>query len=133
MNLKHNPPEAGQGLAHYSLGVEVPPGARLLFIAGQVPVAADGTVAETMEGQAECVWNNVKAVLTSAGMGLEDLVKMTMYVTSPEGRNIAADVRARIFGSISQPASTGIIVKGLPHPSWMIEVDAIAAKLPERS
>lgn len=128
MNIAHNPPNVGHGLAHYSLGIEVPPGARLLFIAGQVPVAPDGSVADTMEGQAQCVWDNVQAVLKSAGMGLEDLVKMTMFVTSPEGRKIAADVRARVFGDVPMPASTGIIVKGLPHPGWMVEVEAVAAK-----
>lgn len=128
MNIAHNPPNVGKGLAHYSLGVEVPAGARFLFIAGQVPVATDGSVANTMEGQAECVWNNVQAVLKSAGMGLEDLVKMTMYVTSSEGRKIAADVRARIFGDVPMPASTGLIVKELAHPDWMIEVEAVAAR-----
>ena len=51
MNIPHNPPKVGQGLAHYSLGIEVPPGSRLLFIAGQVPVAPDGSVPKTIEGQ----------------------------------------------------------------------------------
>ena len=128
MNVAHNPKNAGQGLAHYSLAMEVPPGARLLFLAGQVPVAPDGSVPATIEGQTECVWNNVKAVLASAGMGLEDLVKMTMYVTSSENRKAAAAVRNRIFGDVPMPASTGLIVKGLVDPSWMIEVDGIAAK-----
>lgn len=128
MNISHNPPNVGQGLAHYSLGIEVPPGSRLLFIAGQVPVAPDGSVPQTIEGQAQCVWNNVQAVLRSAGMGLEDLVKMTMFVTSGEARKAAAEVRAKVFGNVPMPASTGIIVKALPHPDWMIEVEAVAAK-----
>jgi 2-iminobutanoate/2-iminopropanoate deaminase len=129
MNTPHNPPNVGHGLAHYSLGIEVPAGARLLFIAGQVPVAPDGSVSKTIEGQAECVWKNVQAVLRSAGMGLEDLVKMTMFVTSADARKAAADVRAKVFGGIRMPASTGIIVKALPHPDWMIEVEAVAAKV----
>ena len=128
MNIPHNPPNFGHGLAHYSLGIEVPPGSRILFIAGQVPVAPDGSIPKTIEEQTECVWNSVQAVLRSAGMGLQDLVKMTMFVTSTEYRKAAAEVRARIFGDVPMPASTGIIVKALPHPDWMIEVEAVAAK-----
>ena len=128
MNIPHNPPNVGHGLAQYSLGIDVPPGSRILFIAGQVPVAPDGSIPKTIEEQTECVWNSVQAVLRSAGMGLQDLVKMTMFVTSTEYRKAAAEVRARIFGDVPMPASTGIIVKALPHPDWMIEVEAVAAK-----
>lgn len=128
MNIPHNPPNAGHGPGHYSLGIEVPAGARMLFIAGQVPIAPDGTVAENMEGQAECVWNNIKAVLNAAGMGLEDLVKITVFLTGPEGRKAANEVRKRVFSGFTVPASTGVVITALADPTWLIEVEAIAAK-----
>ena len=55
----------------------MPEGSRLLYISGEVGVRPDGTVPETIEMQAEACWRNIIAILADAGMGVEDLVKIT--------------------------------------------------------
>jgi enamine deaminase RidA (YjgF/YER057c/UK114 family) len=42
-------------------------------------------VPETIEAQAEACWRNIIAILADAGMGVQDLVKITTYLVRPEG------------------------------------------------
>ena len=53
----------------YAHGMEVPPNARLLFIAGQTPGRMDGTIPTTFEEQIDVVWQRIGAILAEAGMG----------------------------------------------------------------
>ena len=127
MNKKHVPDTIAPPLAAYSHGIEVPPNARVLHTAGQVGILPDGTTPEGVEAQTEATWANLMAILESAGMGIDDVVKVTTYVTDVEDFWPMAKVRARFFGD-ARPASTGIVVKALAKPEWLVEVDLVAAK-----
>ena len=124
----HNPPDVHAPFSTYSHGVEAPPGARWLHVSGQVGVDGDGTTPEAFDAQAGLAFRNLSAVLSSAGMGPEDLVKVTVFLTR------AADIPAlRVARSTFQgnaaPASTLVVVQSLARPEWLIEVEAIAARL----
>ncbi len=123
----HNPAKSAQPSGPYSLGIEIPAGQRLLYVSGQVPVAADGSTPQGIKAQAEQVWRNILAVLESAGMGVENLVKVNHYLTKPENIPGYLEVRARMLGA-ARPASTLVVVQGLVKPEWLVEVEAIAAK-----
>jgi enamine deaminase RidA (YjgF/YER057c/UK114 family) len=128
MLRKHTPTEIVQPFASYSQGVEVPPNARWLHIAGQVGVLPDGRIAGDAQAQIAQAWKNVLAVLASADMGPEDLVSVNVYITDP------ADVpRNRdAWNAISRnggPAITMVTVKRLSDPAWTVEIAAIAAKV----
>jgi len=123
----HNPAKSAQPSGPYSLGVEIPAGQRLLFVAGQVPVAADGSTPQGIKAQAEQVWRNILNVLESAGMGIENLVKVNHYITKAENIPGYGEVRSRMLGA-ARPASTMVVVQGLVKPEWLVEVEAIAAK-----
>ena len=127
MNKKHVPDTIAPPLAAYSHGVEIPPNARVLHTAGQVGILPDGTTPEGVEAQTEATWVNLMAILESAGMGIDDVVKVTTYVTNEEDFWPMAKVRARFFGD-ARPASTGIVVKALAKQEWLVEVDLVAAK-----
>ena len=127
MNKKHVPDTIAAPVAAYSHGVEVPPNSRVLYTAGQVGILPDGTTPEGIEAQTEATWTNLMAILESAGMGIDDVVKVTTYVTSEDDFWPMAQVRARFFGD-ARPASTGIVVKALAKPEWLVEVDLVAAK-----
>src|SRR5665213_1683568 len=105
----HNPAKSAQPKGPYSLGVEVPPNARWLAIAGQVPLAADGSVPQGIKAQSEQVWRNILNVLESAGMGVENLVKVNHYLTKPESIPGYGEVRSRLLGA-ARPASTMVVV-----------------------
>ena len=127
MNKKHVPDTIAAPLAAYSHGIEVPPNARVLHSAGQVGILPDGTTPEGIEAQTEATWANLMAILESAGMGIDDVVKVTTYVTNVDDFWPMAKVRARFFGD-ARPASTGIVVKALAKQEWLVEVDLVAAK-----
>lgn len=127
MNKKHVPETIAAPVAAYSHGVEVPPNSRVLYTAGQVGILPDGTTPEGVEAQTEATWANLMAILESASMGVEDIVKVTTYVTREEDFWPMAKARSRFFGD-ERPASTGIVVKALAKPEWLVEVDLVAAK-----
>jgi len=73
------------------------------------------------------VWTNLVAILASAGMGIEDVVKVVTYVIDENDFWPMAQARAKFLGD-ARPASTGVIVKALAKPDWLVEVEVIAAK-----
>ena len=123
----HNPAASAAPNGPYSLGIEIPAGQRVLFIAGQVPVAKDGTTPQGITAQAEQVWRNILAVLESAGMGVENLTKVNHYLTKHENIPGYGAVRSKMLGA-ARPASTMVVVQSLVKPEWLVEVEAYAAK-----
>ena len=62
-------------------------------------MAADGSTPQGIKAQAEQVWRNILAVLESAGMGVENLVKVNHYLTKHENIPGYGEVRTRMLGS----------------------------------
>jgi enamine deaminase RidA (YjgF/YER057c/UK114 family) len=116
----------GQPVSDYSTMVSVS-GGRLVFLAGQVPLDESGrTVApgDPVE-QIRQVFRNIEAALRAVGGSLDDLAKITLYLT--DGRYFEAfrSVR-REFLRHPFPASTGVVVAGLGRPEWLVEIEAVA-------
>ena len=115
---------APQPASAYSQAVEVTGGIRILYISGQLGMDTDGTTPSTMAEQARLAWRNVAAQLSEAGMGFDNLVKVTMII--PDAAEIPASrpARAEALGDL-RPAST-LIVADLANAAWKIEIEAIA-------
>ena len=122
-----NPKSVAAPIGTYSHGVEAPPNARWLHVAGQIGMRPDGSVPATIEEQTEVVWQNILAVLADAGMGIGDVVKITSFLTRFENFPKFAQVRAKYLGS-HRPASTLLVISSLARPEFLVEVEAIAAK-----
>jgi enamine deaminase RidA (YjgF/YER057c/UK114 family) len=127
MNKIHNPAEIPPPIGAYSHGIEVPPGARTLHISGQVGIAPDGKVAPGIEGQTEAALNNIVGILKAAGMGVQDIVKMTTFLIDANDIAKVRAVRVRILGD-HRPASTLLVISRLAAPEYLIEIEATAAK-----
>ena len=123
----HNPKSVAAPIGTYSHGIETPPKARWLHVAGQIGVRPDASVPATIEEQTEVVWQNILAVLADAGMGIGDVVKITSFLTRLENFPKFAQVRAKYLGS-HRPASTLLVISSLARPEFLVEVEAIAAK-----
>jgi 2-iminobutanoate/2-iminopropanoate deaminase len=97
---------------------------RILFISGQIGAEPDGTTPSSTAAQARLAWRNLAAQLAAAGMGFDNLVKVTTII--PDATDIPASraARAEALGD-RRPAST-LIVGGLANPAWRIEIEAIA-------
>jgi enamine deaminase RidA (YjgF/YER057c/UK114 family) len=123
----HNPPAIADPIGTYSHGIEVPPNARWLYVAGQIGIRKDGSVPATIEGQTEVAWQNVVAILDAAGMKVTDLVKITQFLVNLEDFPKYAATRAKFLAG-HRPASTGLVIRSLVKPEYLVEVEAVAAK-----
>jgi enamine deaminase RidA (YjgF/YER057c/UK114 family) len=120
-----NASDAPAASGGYAQAVEVAGASRLLFISGQIPVTADGVLPGAFTEQCRLAWANVEAQLRAAGMSLDNLVKVTTYLSS---RLYALDnrvVREAVLAGRS-PALT-VIIAGIFDETWLVEIEAIAA------
>ncbi len=123
----HAPPRVAAPIGHYSHGVEVPPGARVLYTAGQVGIDAAGQLVEGIANQAETALRNLEAILASAGMTSRDIVHLRTFLVDLDDFAAFKEVRAKVLGD-HKPASTLVVVKGLALPELRVEIECVAAK-----
>ena len=124
----NNPSTIAPPVAMYSHSVEVPPNARLLYTAGQVGIRPDGSLPEGFEAQHAQIWENTLAILADAGMGPENIVRLNVYSTDPEGLKYVRAHRQKYLKAGHVPASTWVVVSQLANPQWVVEMETIAAK-----
>lgn len=125
----HNPPALGAPLGAYSQVLEIPPGSGTVFLSGQTPIREDGSVPEDFEAQAERVWERIGIALAAVGLDCRHICRIVTYLVDPADAPVHARVRARHLGS-ARPASTGLVVRGLFHPAYRLEVEVTAARPP---
>jgi 2-iminobutanoate/2-iminopropanoate deaminase len=123
----NNPTTIAPPAGMYSHSVEIPPNARMLFTAGQIGVRPDGSIPEGFEAQHDQIWKNTLAILADAGMGPENIVRITVYSTDPEGRKFMKAHREKYLKPDHTPGSTWIVVSGLAKPELVVEMETVAA------
>jgi len=112
---------------NYTHSIEIAPGARWLYVAGQTGVDPDGNVPDGIEAQADVAFANMVKVLEASGFGSEDVGFMKTILTRREDRDGYQKMRTKYWGDV-KPASTFLIVQGLARPDFLVEVEAVAAK-----
>jgi len=127
MQKEHAPKTMAPAFSRYALAIEVSGAERWLHVSGQVGVDAEGRLAEGAEAQMEQAWRNILTLLESAGMGADNLVKVTAFLTRREDLGAYRVARDRVLGE-AKPASTLLYVSGLADPAWLVEIEAVAAK-----
>ncbi len=128
--------------APWSESVEIPAGARVLYVSGQVPPVIDpGAPIEAraaygdMETQTRGVLKRLEAKLANAGYTMADIVKLQCFLVGEERFGGRPDLEGfgrayrEVFASGALPARTRIEVLRLMNPAWVIEIEAVAAKL----
>ncbi len=98
---------------------------QLVFISGQIPLDPESMtlVSNDVKEQTRQVFDNLAAVAEAAGGGLQDLVKLTVYLMDLGNFQIVNEVMAERF-SEPYPARAAIGVAGLPKDA-AVEVEAI--------
>lgn len=120
-----NPAILPAAAGNYTHGVQVDGAQRMVFVSGQVPWGNEhGRVPESFEAQCRMVWRNVLAVLSEAGMGVRNLVKVTTYLSDRQYRAINSKIREEVLGDHA-PAIT-IIICDIYAENWLLEIDAVA-------
>jgi enamine deaminase RidA (YjgF/YER057c/UK114 family) len=99
-----------------------------VFISGQVALDAAGKLVgeNDVAAQVEQVFQNLRTVVQAAGGSLDDVVKITIFVTDPSYRPAVAAARQRHFKEGQYPASTYLVVSALAVPQLLVEVEAVA-------
>jgi enamine deaminase RidA (YjgF/YER057c/UK114 family) len=128
INQRHNPfPVKSPYDGIYAHGVEIPSESRQLSVSGQVGVGADGTTPKDFKSQAKHAIENLKNVLESADMELQDLVHMRFYLVDRQHILELSSIRTELLNGIA-PAVTTFMVSGLVEEDWLIEIEGLAAK-----
>ena len=111
--------------APYSPVVRCPAGQDLVFVSGQLPVGEDGGLEPGGVGEQVAVAvRNALAVASSAGVRLEDVVKMTVYTTDISDMDTLNRAYTEALGG-ARPARTTVEVSRLPKGA-LVEVDLVA-------
>jgi 2-iminobutanoate/2-iminopropanoate deaminase len=99
----------------------------LLFASGQIPIdpGTGNVVGEDVASQTEQVMKNLVAVLQEAKIGLEKVVKTTVYLADMADFAGMNEVYGRYFGS-APPARSTIQAAALPR-NVRVEIDVVAA------
>ncbi len=99
----------------------------LLFVSGVVAVDRDGRLVggHDVVAQTRQVFENMRAVLSAAGCGFGDVVKVTVFLTDVGDRLLINPVRQEVFGD-TRPASTLVEVPRLAVEGARVEIECVA-------
>ena len=107
MAIKFHNPKTVSLAGKYSHGAEMPAGARLLYVSGQVGVDSRGKLQQGFDKQAVQVWKNIGQVLKAGGMGYKDIVKITSFLT--DARFVVPNRAAR-FGTTKRLSVRKVVI-----------------------
>lgn len=98
-----------------------------VYLRGQTAMSLEGQVVGIGDAaaQTENAMKCVKILLEEAGAKLEDIVKVTIYITDRAYREPVYRVIGKWLKGV-HPVSTGLIVEGLAKPEYLMEIDVIA-------
>ncbi len=117
----------------FSMGVVQHDG-RVIHFTGQVgwdeneQIVGKGDVRQ----QTRQAFRNIETVLAAVGGTLEDLVAVTTYFVDRADLPGIQEVRAEVLGEKDAPASTSVMVAGLGHEDFLVELTPIAVVLESR-
>ncbi len=105
-----------------------------VYLRGQTAMDLDGKIVGIGDAaaQAENAMACAKILLEEAGANLQDVVKITIYITDRAYREAVYQVVGRWLKGV-YPVSTGIIVQGLARPEYLMEIDIVAEIPSERT
>lgn len=107
-------------------------GGRVVHLAGQLSVGADGGVvgAGDFDAQFRQVFGNMADVLAGLGIDFRSVIKFTTYLTSaddiPHFMRLRAENFLGWFGGDVFPPNTLLIIDRLVKAEFLLEVEAVA-------
>lgn len=101
-------------------------GKRLVFLSGQIALGPDGAlVGEDAATQAQVVMENIRAVLSAAGLDFDAVVKTTIFLVDMDDFAAVNQVYGRYFAE-RPPARSTVEVSRLPKGA-RVEIEVVAS------
>jgi reactive intermediate/imine deaminase len=102
---------------------------RMIAVSGQVPADGQGRLVgqDDPRAQVRQVFENLTAALAAAGAAMDQVVKLTVYLTDLADLDVFRQVRDEYISPGRPPASSLVQVSGLVNPAFRVEIDALAA------
>ena len=116
---------APAAIGPYSQGID---GGSVVITSGQIPLdpATGAFAADDIAGQTRQCLKNVGAVLAQAGLGLENIIKTTVFLKDMNDFAAMNEVYATFFPG-EPPARSAVEVARLPKDE-LVEIEAIAVR-----
>ena len=125
-------------------GVTVPGGTTVVYLSGQVPAMADETKPKDSidaygdtKAQSISVFEKIKALLAAQGLGMGDVIKLTVFLVGDPKLGGKMDFKGfneaygLYHGTADQPnkvARSTVQVAALANPGFLVEIEATAVK-----
>lgn len=109
------------------MGVIQPDGV-VIHLTGQVAWTAGETIVgvNDIEAQTRQIFDNISKLLGKVGGTLADVVAITTHYTDQSQLPVIQAVRREVFEAGQEPVSTSVMVAGLGHPDFLVELTPIA-------
>lgn len=116
-------PQGSNASPAFAPGMQV---GEFLFVSGQVAQDNDGNLVGPgdCEAQTRQVMSRVGSIVAAAGATMQDVVKITAFLTNLADYPVYNRVRSETFPT-NPPASSSVIVASLVRPEFLVEVEAI--------
>jgi enamine deaminase RidA (YjgF/YER057c/UK114 family) len=109
----------------YVHAMEVREPKRFLYIAGTMGLDERGVAGTSLAEQLDLIWRNLRAILASADMTVDNIVRLTSYLRDPAYAEENAKARVKALNGRVIP-TIGIVAQTLSS-DWLVEIEVIAA------
>ena len=109
----------------YAHAIEIRGFRRIIFVSGTMGLDAEGQAPAALQDQLRLIWANIRCILADAGLGLDNIVRVTSYLT--DATFAPANQEARMVALGSRRVATTAIVVGTLSSDWLAEIEVIAA------
>jgi len=117
--------KAPKAIGPYSQGVDV---GSLVFFSGQISIdpTTNEVILDDVKSQTERVMKNISALLESAELKFENIVKTTIFLTTMNDFAAVNEVYGKYFPT-NPPARSTVAVAGLPK-GVSVEIEVVAVR-----
>jgi 2-iminobutanoate/2-iminopropanoate deaminase len=124
--LTHDPTDGVYATTgDYVHAIEVRRPERFVFVAGTMGLDPTGVPGASFDVQLELIWSNIRTILASADMTVDNIVRVTSYLRDASYATANGAARVAALGGRIVP-TTAIVAETL-FGDWLAEIELIAA------
>ena len=109
----------------YVHAMEVREPKRLLYVAGTMGLDERGVAGKSLGEQLDLIWRNIRTILASADITVDNIVRLTSYLRDPAYAEENAKARVKALNGRVIP-TIGIVAQTLSS-DWLVEIEVVAA------